>query len=96
MNLVHTYVECGTFKSVYGGSKTSLYGSITHLTHLPHSTLAKWPWMQDMWHLGNADTTVSEFHDSLEDAKDAAVKKWPDCIFKARIPSNTKLSYKTT
>ena len=83
-NLVHTYIEGNSFNNIYGGSTSSLYGTITHLTDLPHNTLSRWPWMQDMWHLSKGNVTVSEWHGTLKEAKEAATKRWPNCTFKTR------------
>jgi hypothetical protein len=83
-NLVHTYIEGNSFNNIYGGRTDALYGTITHLTELPHSTLAKWPWMQDTWHLCNGHVTVSEWYKTLQEAKKAALKHWPDATFKTR------------
>ena len=80
-NLVHTYVTGNSFPNIFGGHTPSMYGSITHITHMTPLMQQRWPWLKDQWSLDNA-RGYTEYFSTLKEAKARAAEWWPGCGFK--------------
>lgn len=73
------YLSGCKFKNIFGTTSPTSYGYIIHAIDLPKQTLARWPYLKNMYMLddgANWRATAKTWKAALKIAKE----KWPECI----------------